>query len=84
MRTIKYFEALAEQNRIPYQNLINLYLRECAQSEKKPNDEMGLIRSVGHYDSLSRGPARSASIAHSHASRSDEVSRFGASGRIRL
>ena len=41
MRTIKYFEALAEQNRIPYQNLINLYLRECAQSEKKPKMKWG-------------------------------------------
>jgi uncharacterized protein (DUF4415 family) len=30
--TIKYFNAVAEQNRIP---LINLYLRECAESEKK-------------------------------------------------
>jgi uncharacterized protein (DUF4415 family) len=33
--TIKYFKALAERNGIPYQNLINLYLRECAESEKK-------------------------------------------------
>jgi predicted DNA binding CopG/RHH family protein len=33
--TIKYFKALAEQSGIPYQNLINLYLRECAESEKK-------------------------------------------------
>jgi predicted DNA binding CopG/RHH family protein len=33
--TIKYFKSLAQQNGIPYQNLINLYLRECAESEKK-------------------------------------------------
>jgi uncharacterized protein (DUF4415 family) len=33
--TIKYFKALAEQSGIPYQNLMNLYLRECAESEKK-------------------------------------------------
>jgi len=33
--TVKYFKALAEQSGIPYQNLINLYLRECAESEKK-------------------------------------------------
>jgi hypothetical protein len=32
--TIEYFKTLAEQNGIPYQNLINLYLRECAESEK--------------------------------------------------
>jgi hypothetical protein len=33
--TIKYFKALALQNGIPYQDLINLYLRECAKSKKK-------------------------------------------------
>ena len=33
--TIKYFKSLAQQNGIPYQNLINLYLRECAEAEKK-------------------------------------------------
>jgi predicted DNA binding CopG/RHH family protein len=32
--TIKYFKSLAQQNGIPYQNLINLYLRECAESKK--------------------------------------------------
>jgi len=32
--TIQYFKALAQQNGIPYQNLINLYLRECAESNK--------------------------------------------------
>ena len=30
------FKALAEETGIPYQNLINLYLRECAQTGKKP------------------------------------------------
>ena len=33
--TIDYFRALAENNGVPYQNLINLYLRECAQSGRK-------------------------------------------------
>ena len=33
--TIAYFKALSEKNGIPYQNLINLYLRECAESGKK-------------------------------------------------
>lgn len=33
--TIKYCKAPAEQNGIPCQNLINLYLRECAESAKK-------------------------------------------------
>jgi uncharacterized protein (DUF4415 family) len=32
--TIAYFRSMAERNGIPYQNLINLYLRECAQSGK--------------------------------------------------
>ncbi len=34
--TIDYFKKLAAELGIPYQNLINLFLRECAQSQKKP------------------------------------------------
>lgn len=34
-QTIAYFKAMSRQNGIPYQNLINLYLRECAHSGKK-------------------------------------------------
>ena len=33
--TIAYFKELAEETGIPYQTLINLYLRECAQSKKR-------------------------------------------------
>ena len=33
--TINYFKKLAEETGIPYQTLINLYLRECAASNKK-------------------------------------------------
>ena len=33
--TIEYFRDLAEESGIPYQTLINLYLRECASSGKK-------------------------------------------------
>ncbi len=33
---IAYFKELAKETGIPYQNLINLYLRECARSGKKP------------------------------------------------
>ena len=33
--TISYFKALAKETGIPYQNLINLYLTECAQSCRK-------------------------------------------------
>lgn len=32
---IEYFKAMAAQTGIPYQNLINLYLRECVQSQRK-------------------------------------------------
>ena len=34
---IAYFKGLAEETGIPYQNLINLYLRECAHAGKKPS-----------------------------------------------
>jgi hypothetical protein len=30
LATIQYFKALAEEIEIPYQTLINLYLRDCA------------------------------------------------------
>jgi len=32
--TISYFKAMAEDKGIPYQSLINLYLRDCAQSHR--------------------------------------------------
>jgi predicted DNA binding CopG/RHH family protein len=35
--TINYFKELAEETGIPYQTLINLYLRDCAVSKKKPS-----------------------------------------------
>lgn len=35
--TINYFKHLSEDNGIPYQTLINLYLRDCAQKHKKLN-----------------------------------------------
>jgi predicted DNA binding CopG/RHH family protein len=33
--TIKYFKELAKETGITYQNLINLYLSDCAASHKK-------------------------------------------------
>jgi uncharacterized protein (DUF4415 family) len=33
--TLAYFNELAEETGIPYQTLINLYLRECAASHKR-------------------------------------------------
>jgi uncharacterized protein (DUF4415 family) len=32
---IDYFKAMASQTGVPYQNLINLYLRECVLSRRK-------------------------------------------------
>ena len=32
---ITYFKAMSEQTGIPYQNLINLYLRDCVAHERK-------------------------------------------------
>jgi uncharacterized protein (DUF4415 family) len=32
--TMDYFEALAEEKGIPYQSLINLYLKDCADSHR--------------------------------------------------
>ena len=33
--TVAYFKALAAELGMPYQNLINLYLRDCAVSSRK-------------------------------------------------
>ena len=33
--TVAYFKALASELDMPYQNLINLYLRDCAMHHKK-------------------------------------------------
>ena len=32
---IDYFKGMSEETGIPYQNLINLYLRECVRSNRK-------------------------------------------------
>ena len=36
LSTIDYFKRLADDTGIPYQQLINLYLRDCAQNARKP------------------------------------------------
>jgi uncharacterized protein (DUF4415 family) len=33
--TVEYLKALAEESEIPYQTLINLYLRDCAASGRR-------------------------------------------------
>jgi len=35
--TIEYFKVLSEKNDIPYQTLINLYLKDCADHHKELN-----------------------------------------------
>jgi predicted DNA binding CopG/RHH family protein len=35
--TVAYFKSLAVELGLPYQNLINLYLRDCAMLRRKPN-----------------------------------------------
>jgi len=35
--TVAYFKALSEETGITYQNLINLYLMDCAKNHKKFN-----------------------------------------------
>jgi len=34
---LAYFKELSEETGIPYQNLINLYLRDCVVSGRKPS-----------------------------------------------
>jgi uncharacterized protein (DUF4415 family) len=33
--TVSYFKSMSEETGIPYQSLINLYLRDCAMSNRK-------------------------------------------------
>ena len=33
--TVQYFKSLAERTGLPYQSLINLYLRDCAVQRRK-------------------------------------------------
>jgi len=35
IETIDYFKQLAEESGLPYQNLIDLYLEDCARNNKK-------------------------------------------------
>ena len=35
--SISYFRGMAEETGIPYQSLINLYLKDCAATRKKLN-----------------------------------------------
>ena len=39
--TIAYFKAMAEEKGIPYQSLINLYLRDCAAEHRELKTSWG-------------------------------------------
>jgi predicted DNA binding CopG/RHH family protein len=34
---VEYFKTMAEEMGVPYQQLINMYLRECVQSRRRPD-----------------------------------------------
>ena len=34
--TLAYFKRLADETEVPYQTLINLFLRDCARGKKRP------------------------------------------------
>ena len=44
--TIAYFKELAEETGIPYQTLINLYLRDCAATGRKLAMDWRPVRSA--------------------------------------
>ena len=35
--TIKYFQELSREMSLPYQTLMNMYLRDCAETRKRPH-----------------------------------------------
>jgi hypothetical protein len=35
--TISYFQGLSRELSLPYQTLINMYLRDCAETRKRPH-----------------------------------------------
>ena len=41
---IEHFKKLAAETGIPYQNLINLYLKDCASSDRKLLPQVGIVR----------------------------------------
>ena len=35
--TLEYFKTLSQETEIPYQTLINLFLRDCAKAKRRPS-----------------------------------------------
>lgn len=57
-QTVEYFKALAERKGIPYQSLINLYLRDCAERRVEPEMAWKTVRrGAGPRASTRRGAA---------------------------
>lgn len=44
--TVEYFQRLASEVSVPYQTLMNMYLRDCASSGRKPHWMVGSKRSL--------------------------------------
>ncbi len=40
-RVLDYFKSMSEENGIPYQTLINLYLLDCAEKERRLSMKWG-------------------------------------------
>lgn len=54
--TVEYFKAMSEKTGLPYQSLINLYLRECAADRKELTMKwQAPARQAGHTGPASRG-----------------------------
>ena len=47
--TIDYFRSLSAQSGIPYQSLINLYLRDCAVRKKNASPRVGQLTTAFRY-----------------------------------
>jgi predicted DNA binding CopG/RHH family protein len=55
LSTIDYFKGLAKDLGIPYQNLINLYLRDCAFAGKRPTLRWSQSRMAMGAEAVIRG-----------------------------
>jgi uncharacterized protein (DUF4415 family) len=43
---LDYFRSMSEETGIPYQNLINLYLRDCVQNKRKLTMKWDFMKSA--------------------------------------
>ena len=42
--TVSYFKSMSYETGIPYQSLINLYLRDCVVNRRKTGHEMASLK----------------------------------------